>query len=117
VDNGVSVLRGNGDGTFQPQRILKTGEQPSSVATGDFNRDGIADIVVANAATSSSTVSIFLGAGNGSFAQPIVLAAGSNPVSVVVGDVNQGGRGDIIVGDLDSQWSADGPPATRPPPV
>ena len=44
----VSVLLGNGNGTFQAQQTFATGDQPSSVAVGDVNGDGKPDIVVAN---------------------------------------------------------------------
>ena len=46
--NTVSVLLGNGNGTFQTQQTFATGSDPDSVAVGDVNGDGIPDIVVAN---------------------------------------------------------------------
>src|SRR5262249_30398612 len=47
-DGGVSVLLGNGDGTFQAARNFPVGSDPRSVAVGDFNGDGHLDLVVAN---------------------------------------------------------------------
>jgi len=44
----VSVLLGNGDGTFQGAQIFGAGTFPSSVAVGDFNLDGLPDLAVAN---------------------------------------------------------------------
>ena len=44
----VSVLLGNGNGTFQAQQTFSTGFDPVSVAVGDVNGDGIPDLVVAN---------------------------------------------------------------------
>ena len=38
--NDISVLLGDGDGTFQPQVIYATGDGPSSLVAGDFNGDG-----------------------------------------------------------------------------
>src|SRR5438105_4128947 len=52
----------------------------------DMNGDGKQDIVVAN--YSSATVSLLLGNGDGTFQAPQSFAAGSNPNSVVVADVN-----------------------------
>ena len=49
ADDTVSVLLGNGDGTFQPQQTFAAGRQPFSVAVADVNGDGIPDIVTANA--------------------------------------------------------------------
>jgi len=49
IDLGnVSVLLGNGDGTFQPAQNFGAGSGPSSVAVGDFNGDGKLDLAVAN---------------------------------------------------------------------
>src|SRR5215831_15948926 len=46
--NNVSVLLGNGDGTFQAAVNFDAGGGPVSVAVGDFNGDGVQDLAVAN---------------------------------------------------------------------
>jgi hypothetical protein len=43
----VSILLGNGDGSFQAPLRFAVGSYPSSVAVGDFNGDGIPDVAVA----------------------------------------------------------------------
>ena len=48
VSSGVSVLLGNGDGTFQAAVDFGAGSEPRSVAVGDFNGDGKLDLAVAN---------------------------------------------------------------------
>src|SRR5438552_2544520 len=63
--NIVSVLLGNGDGTFQAARNFATGAHSVSVAVGDFNRDGVPDLAVVN--FTSSSVSVLLGNGDGTF--------------------------------------------------
>jgi len=65
---------------------------PSLVATADLNRDGKVDLVVGGGV--SSTLSVFLGNGDGAFGQELLLQA-VNPSSVVVGDFNGDGKLDI----------------------
>jgi hypothetical protein len=84
--NSVSVLLGNGDGTFQPARNYAVGSDPYSVAVGDFRGNGILDIAVANEA--SDSVSVLLGNGDGTFrnAGSVSFPVGSHPYSVAVGN-------------------------------
>jgi Ca2+-binding RTX toxin-like protein len=93
--NSVSVLLGNGDGTFQPAQNYAAGAGPLSVAVGDFNGDGKLDLVTANA----GDVSVLPGNGHGSFGAPasIPMADGSSPQSVAVGDFNADGKLDLGV--------------------
>jgi uncharacterized protein (UPF0548 family) len=92
----VSVLLGNGDGTFQPARLFATGQGSLSVAMGDVNGDGRPDLAVAN--YYSNDVSVLLGNGDGTFQTAQSFAtAGTNPVTVAMGDVNGDGRPDLAV--------------------
>ena len=56
--DNVSVLLGNGDGTFQGRMNFSAGSGADGVAVGDFNGDGMPDLAVAN--TASNNVSILL---------------------------------------------------------
>ena len=90
----VTVLLGNGDGTFTPTAASPvTGSVPNSIAVGDFNGDGKADLVTGNAG--SNTASVLLGNGDGTFAAPLSPAAGTNPLFVAVGDFNGDGLPDL----------------------
>ena len=98
IDSTISVLLGNGDGTFTTANSPKTGEIPVAIAVGDFNMDGIPDLVVVNELSSSLT--ILLGSGDGTFtAIPINPATGRYPTSVAVGDFNGDGIPDMVVGN------------------
>ena len=94
-NGAVSVLLGNGNGTFQAQQTFATGSGPSSVALGDLTGDGIPDIVVANEA--SGTISVLLGNGNGTFQAQQTFSTGVGALSVQVADVNGDGKPDLVV--------------------
>jgi hypothetical protein len=59
----VSVLLGNGNGTFQAAKPYTTGSGPYSVAVGDFNGDGLPDLAVTNFGNAGvgTTLSVLLG--------------------------------------------------------
>src|SRR5215510_8638865 len=97
-DSGnISVLLGNGDGTFQAAVNFGAGNNPSSIAVGDFNGDGIQDLTVAHGFFGSNSVSVLLGNGDGTFQEAVNFGAGIFPVSVAVGDFNGDGRPDLAV--------------------
>jgi hypothetical protein len=102
ADAGVNVLLGNGDGSFQNAPTYAVGSQPTSVAVGDFNGDGIPDLAVANEGPASTTVSVLLGNGDGTFQTAVSYATGTEPVSVVVGDFNGDGIPDLAVANYSS---------------
>jgi hypothetical protein len=98
----VSVLLGQGDGTFQAAYTLDAGDHPSSVAVGDFNGDGKLDLAVTDFGDdygNGQGVSVLLGKGDGTFLPPQSYAAGSRPLSVAVGDFNGDGILDLAVAD------------------
>jgi hypothetical protein len=98
----VSILLGNGDGTFQPAVNYPAGYAPASVAVGDFNGDGKLDLAVANfgipcCSGPRGSVAILLGNGDGTFQPPSHYAAGSNPLSIATADFNNDGKLDLAV--------------------
>ena len=98
----VSILLGNGNGTFQAAVDYGAGSNPSSVAVGDFRGDGKLDLVVAN--DGSNNVSILLGNGDGTFQAAVNYGAGSTLFAVAVGDFNGDGKLDLAVADAVSDY-------------
>jgi hypothetical protein len=98
----VSILLGNGDGTFVAATAEKpaTGSIPVSSAVADFNGDGKLDLAVANYA--SNTVTILLGNGDGTLTAAASPATGSEPTSIAVGDFNGDGKADLVATDSGS---------------
>ncbi|HEV2806372.1 MAG TPA: VCBS repeat-containing protein [Chthoniobacterales bacterium] len=95
----VSVMLGNGDGTFQPARDIQAGTHPTAIAFGDFNRDGIKDLAVGGGNTE---LSILMGVGDGTFVLKLLmlLVDGGDVAScndVDVADFNRDGIDDIVV--------------------
>ena len=85
-NNNVSLLLGNGDGTFKCQTTLSVGTAPCSVALGDLNGDGNLEIVAGNGG--SNNISILLGYGNGSFDRQINYASPTMPCFVKLANLN-----------------------------
>jgi hypothetical protein len=88
----VSILLGNGDGTFQPHVDYPVGS-PAGVAVGDFNGDGKVDLAVAN----GNSVAILLGNGDGTFQAAADYGTAGGTSSVAVGDFNGDGKPDLVV--------------------
>jgi hypothetical protein len=119
LSDSISVLLGNGDGTFQAPRSFTVGAfqngnpatyafQPAearSIRLADLDRDGFLDVVVAN--YNSGDVSVLLGRGDGTFAPERRYSATAGPFSLAVAHMNTGdpvhdadhGLLDIIVMD------------------
>jgi FG-GAP-like repeat/Cep192 domain 4 len=97
----VSILLGNGDGTFPAAQHLPAGTSPLGIVAGDFNGDRNVDVAVTNSGT-ANTVSVLMGNGDGTFQPPVGFATGTNPVSVTTADVNADGFLDLIVCNHDS---------------
>jgi len=105
TDGTISILLGNGDGTFGIQTVITIpavtttsgaiNASPSAIATGDFNNDGNIDIAVTDMA--NSRVMILLGNGDGTFQAPVPYTTGSNPVALVAQDFDGDGQPDLAV--------------------
>ena len=110
---GTAILFGNGDGTFQqPAVSYATDIHLSSVAVGDFNGDGVPDVVASS--DPLDTLTVLLNKGDGSFKgardyEPFIISTTNirggfpnnfpQPVSVAFGDFNGDGKPDLAVSD------------------
>jgi hypothetical protein len=102
-DNTISILLGNGDGTFTAAggSPVPVGSFPFFVAVADFDGNGTADIAASN--ENDNTVSILLGNGDGTFTE----AGGSpipdfnyNPGPIIPADFNGDGKVDLAVSNF-----------------
>jgi VCBS repeat protein len=92
----VSVLLGNGDGSFQPPVSYSVGgSTPVWAAAGDFNRDGILDLAVS--VTTTNSVAILLGIGDGTFQAAVNYPVEGSPQGLAVADLNRDGKLDLAV--------------------
>ncbi|MEP7342172.1 MAG: FG-GAP-like repeat-containing protein [Acidobacteriota bacterium] len=95
----VSVLLGQGDGSFSAKNDFAIGYAPTFIITGDFNRDSKLDIITAN---SDGPATILLGAGDGTFAAPANVNAGGSVVSLTAGDFNGDGKLDFAAANYNA---------------
>jgi hypothetical protein len=89
--------------SFAARVDFPTGMNPNSVAIADINRDGLPDLLIANA-SSCNRVSVLLsttpaGAALPSFAPKIDFGTGPSPISLRAGDVDGNGTLDIVIAD------------------
>ena len=87
---GHQVFLGNGDGTFRPEPDL--GAEPSALAIGDLDGDGIPDIAMVDGTL--GMVALQLGRGDGTFRRKLIYGVAAN--SLAMGDVNRDGRLDLV---------------------
>jgi hypothetical protein len=97
----ITVLLGNGDGTFGPPAMFTLGHALTSLAVGDFNHDGHLDLV--GAAINHQLV-LVPGVGNGTFAPEIAFSVTANTPAesfsfspIAIGDFNGDGYPDVAL--------------------
>jgi len=96
-DLRVFMNTGDGSGLFDPfmTPTVPVGNTPSPSEPSDFNRDGLADVAVANIVGDS--VSVLLGSGDGTFLPQQQIVTGGDARGVAVLDVDGDGDTDIAV--------------------
>jgi len=87
VTDGISVLLGNGDGTFRKGASVASGGS-ASVNIGDFNGDGKLDV--------AAGLSVLLGNGNGTFQKPLTFAGMGSGYPISMGAFVANGQLDLL---------------------
>ncbi len=103
------VLRNNGDGTFESSMSTRPGVIPWSLVAMDLNRDGRADLAVANGEydghdgvglvySGTSDITVLLSSDDGSFASANTYFVGAGPFNIEAADFDRDGSPDLVVG-------------------
>ena len=90
----LDLLLGAGDGSFGPAQTDSVVVFPTAVATGDFDQDGLPDVVVGSA---GGTVAVRLGTGDGGFGPQLSFELVDFVRSVAVLDADLDGRLDLLI--------------------
>jgi FG-GAP-like repeat/Bacterial Ig-like domain len=102
ADASVSIVLGNGDGTFGPQQRVAVGSVPKGLAVLDV--DGDADLDLAVAHLSGNNLAVLINNGAGVFGAPTFFEGGGNGEhGLVAGDFDNDGLFDLAVGTLNGQ--------------
>ena len=100
LSDNVSVLLGNGDGTFGTAKNFNVGDGPLHLTSADFNGDSKADLAVAN--IRSDNVSVLLGNGDGTFGAAQNFGAADGPWFVTSADFNGDSKVDLATANAPS---------------
>jgi hypothetical protein len=91
----MTVLLGDGDGTFTSGTVYNITGPLSGGTIGDFNADGKLDVALATSNGATPSTTILLGNGDGTFQTPSILPFSSD--AIAVGDFNHDGKPDFAV--------------------
>jgi hypothetical protein len=91
----LTLLAGNGDGTFQPARTVKLGETANALAVGDFRGNGTLDLVLASN-LGANTLTLLPGNGDGTFAITPTVASPNLPTIIASGVFTGSGKPDLV---------------------
>jgi len=97
-NNTLSILQGNGDGTFMPKMDIDAGSNAVSVSEGDFDGDGKPNLMVLHSNGDESVATIWGRNDDGTVTSGKTLEAYSTSQSkAIVGDFNFDGRADFFI--------------------
>ncbi|QJD77818.1 FG-GAP repeat domain-containing protein [Spirosoma rhododendri] len=96
----ISMLLGDGKGSFAPATLIEVGNTSAFVGTADFNVDGKADLVIG--LYTENKVGILLGDGTGQFSAVAKFSTGAYPNAIAIGDYNNDGKVDLVTANFNS---------------
>lgn len=95
ADQSIHIYLNTKTGSFKNTgKFLYPGKIPINMVAGDFNRDGISDLIVT---MRYHKVVVYLGKGNGNFSEPVSLPVNGQPTGVVIGDYNHDKLTDVAI--------------------
>jgi len=98
---GLSVLLGNGDGSFGTRQVFPAGIASRDVALADLDGDGELDAAVANVGNPpvgiNATMTVHIGNGDGTFQTRVIYTPGDSPQGVVIADLDGDTSPDVVV--------------------
>jgi Flp pilus assembly secretin CpaC len=100
LGNSVSILLGNGNGTFGTATNFPAGSGPVGIVAADLTGGGNQDLAVAD--QTGNDLDILAGNGDGTFALPVSLGTGNGPVAVIATDLIGSGTLDSAVANESS---------------
>jgi hypothetical protein len=108
--NSVSILYGNGDGTFKTPVNSPVGSNPQHIAIGSLRNNGLLDLVVTSYVQSNNNdLTILLNNGDGTFTNGGTINNEFQARSVALADLNNDGNLDLIVPGYDFTIGSSGP--------
>lgn len=100
--NATYILSGNGDGTFKARRSYAGPMNGLVIQVGDINKDGRADLVIADSSAGGSSTYMMMGNGDGSFKAQTTFAIAGMAGASILSDLNGDGNLDLVVNDAEN---------------
>jgi hypothetical protein len=101
----VTVLLGNGDGTFTTGQVFNVGPATGTLATADLRGNDTSDLITTSSDGVHGTVEVLFGNPDASFQNPVVVFVGDRSIGLAVGDFLDHGRNDLLVTGSDGTIS------------
>ena len=94
------TVSGDQPARYPKEKSYPAGPAPGALAVADFNGDGNLDLVVTN--SNSASITVLLGASDGSFGDPLTTVTGAKPTALVAADLDGDGITDLAVTDSET---------------